>query len=356
MTSKKQIKDTFFDLIKIDSVSGEETKVAFYIKRYLKRIGVDASQDKFGNVIARLDGYGEFLALCAHMDTVEPGRGIEPVVKNDIVRSKGETILGADDKASITEILEAVKYLKIKNIKHRPIELIFTCGEEKYFAGSINLNYKKISSKDLIVLDHSMPPGAIIMKSPFIYNFEIKIKGKSAHAGDVPEKGVNAIKVTGDAISELKIGRINKTTTLNIGEIKGGIGINTVPEEVYIKGEVRAYNQDSALRQIDLVSKAFKKSSRKHKARYYFKSSLKCPGYRHLRTNSLIKEIVLVNKELGINSKFIDNAASDANIFNKKGLNSVVISKGGSNPHSIRESIKITHMQKMISFLVEICT
>ena len=85
MLTKKNLINTFFELIRIDSPSGEEAKVAAYIIKYLKKLKVKASRDKYGNVIARVPGVGEPLLLCAHMDTVEPGRGIEPVMKKDVI-------------------------------------------------------------------------------------------------------------------------------------------------------------------------------------------------------------------------------------------------------------------------------
>jgi len=353
MINKKQITKTFLDLVAIDSLSGKEAKVATYIIRYLKKLKIKVNRDRYKNVIARLDGVGEPIILSAHMDTVGPGRGIKPVVKKNIIKSDGSTILGADDKAAIAEILEAVKYLKQKGLKHRPLELVFTREEESDFSGALNLDYKKLKAKDVLVLDYSLPPGAIVLKSPFIYIFDIKVKGRAAHAGDSPEKGINAIKVAGDAIADLKIGRINKSLVTNIAIVKGGTARNTVPDLLEIKGEVRAFNQETALRQVDIISKAFKKSVRKHKAKLTFKTKLDCHGYVHKRSNHLVKEIVLASKELRIKNVYLSQGVSDANVFNRKGMNAVVISKGGRNPHTTKENIKISEMQTVTKFLVE---
>ena len=60
------------------------------------------------------------------MDTVEPGRGIIPVVEKDIIKSKTDTILGGDCKAGLTGILEALDSLNEENYEFKNLVLIFT--------------------------------------------------------------------------------------------------------------------------------------------------------------------------------------------------------------------------------------
>jgi tripeptide aminopeptidase len=357
MISKLQITKTFIDLVTIDSLSGKEAKVATYIVKYLKNLKIKVVRDKYKNVLATIPGIGEPLLLCAHMDTVEPGRGIKPIVKNNIIKSDGTTVLGGDDKAGITEILEAVKYLKQKKISHRALELIFTREEETTFAGSLNLNYKKIKSKEALILDLARIPGNITMASPFIYIIDIKVKGRAAHAGSFPEKGINAISVASSAIAELKIGRINKSTTSNIGTIKGGVIRNGVPELVTIRAEVRSFKQESALKQVDIINKAFKKAIRRYKAKLVFKVKLDCHGYSHLRNNKLVKQIAETNKLVKVKTSYIKSGGvSDANVFMMKNINTVDIAIGGKNIHSTKESIKISEMQTIIEFLIAFCS
>src|SRR5207247_2462323 len=94
-----------------------------------------------GNVIARRAGGGRGAAwtpllLCAHMDTVQPGYGIDPQQHDGIIRSNGTTILGADDKAGITAILEALRVTHDSGQDSRPVEVVFTVEEETGLAGS----------------------------------------------------------------------------------------------------------------------------------------------------------------------------------------------------------------------------
>ena len=85
------------------------------------------------------------ILLTAHMDTVEPGRGISPFVADGIIQSSGETILGADNKAGIAAILEAV--LSLEGMPENSLELVFTKSEEVGNLGAVNLDYSLLKSK-----------------------------------------------------------------------------------------------------------------------------------------------------------------------------------------------------------------
>lgn len=354
MIIKKQVLKTFIQLVTIDSPSGEEKKVGDYIVRYLKKIKIKAVRDSYGNLIAKVPGTGAPLLLSAHMDTVEPGKGIKPMVKGNIIKTNGTTILGADDKAGITGILEAASYLKKKKIKHRPLELIFTREEEVGLKGAANLNYKKVKAKEGLVIDSDKPLGHITLAAPFIYKIDIRIKGRGAHAGAEPEKGINAIQIAAKAMSEFKIGRINKSTTNNIGVIQGGSVVNSVPAEVTIKAEARSHDIKLAQEQVDIMNKAFKKHVRRFKARLYFKAKLECYGYKHLRNDSFIKTIAQVNKRLGNKVVYYaSGGAGDANVMAGKKIKAVVISYGGANCHTTKEIARISELVKATKFLVE---
>ena len=88
-------------------------------------------RDGFGNVIGRVPGRGDrAMLLNAHLDVMQPCRGIKPVVKGDTVWSDGTTILGADDRAGVAVILEVIETLRDRPGEHVPLEIVFTLGEE----------------------------------------------------------------------------------------------------------------------------------------------------------------------------------------------------------------------------------
>ena len=110
MINRDRLVQTFLELVAIDSPSGDEDAIAAELEHRLQALGLEAVQDGAGNVIGRREGSGEAILLSAHMDTVEPGRGITPTWDGpDIIRSDGTTILGADNKAGCAVILEVIQ-------------------------------------------------------------------------------------------------------------------------------------------------------------------------------------------------------------------------------------------------------
>lgn len=111
MVNKNRLVKTFTDLVQIDSPSGDEDKIRKELTGRLKKLGALVEIDNYGNLIAHISGVGEPFLLNAHMDTVEPGRGIKPIVDGDVIKTDGSTILGGDPKAGVTAILEALTSL-----------------------------------------------------------------------------------------------------------------------------------------------------------------------------------------------------------------------------------------------------
>ncbi len=152
---------TFLDLVRIDSPTGCESDVASYAAAALRSAGLsvrmacDGSGAETGNVVAELRGTapGLTIVLSAHMDTVEPGRGVRPVVADGVVRSSGDTILGGDDKAGIAAILETVRRIDESGSAHPPIRVLLTVGEEMGLLGAKALDAADCTGDLCLVLD-----------------------------------------------------------------------------------------------------------------------------------------------------------------------------------------------------------
>lgn len=344
---------TFLDLIQIDSPSGYEKKVGEYILRYLKNYRIKASFDSYGNVIAKRTGIGKPFLLAAHMDTVEPGKGVKPVIKNGVIRSDGTTVLGADNKAGITAILEAVRYMHEHSLPYRSLEIVFTKEEETGVKGAINLDYSKVRSKEGVLLDACRPLGHIILAAPYIYTLDIHVKGKSAHSG-YPEKGVNAIMIASKTIRDLKIGYINKSTTNNIGVIHGGTAFNVVPEEVLVKAEIRSHTSQQIQKQLSLFRNAFRKYAKLYGGSVRFDIEKACHGFSYPKQLPIIQNIRRVNEKLGI-APFYETSrtGSDANVYASKNINVVNISYGGKDMHTTKESIRVQELERLTEFVIE---
>ncbi|MFC1617779.1 M20/M25/M40 family metallo-hydrolase [Patescibacteria group bacterium] len=354
MVNQKRLVQNFIKLVKIDSPSGEEALIIKEVSSQLKKLGVRAKVDKTGNVIGRLKGEGKkYFMLNAHLDTVEPGRGIKPVIRGSNIFSDGETILGADDKSGVAAILETLQVLKDNNIKHRPLEIVFTVEEETGTDGARGLDFSQMKSANGLTVDASTW-GQIVVGSPYIFVLDIKIKGKDAHASE-PQEGIDAIKVAAEAISKIKLGRLNKKTTANIGTIKGGVVRNGVAAEVVIQGEARSHDKRQGQDKVESMIKAFEDAAEKHGAILKMKSQLACSGYTYKKTDPFIKQIAKAMKKHKVPVDLsVSGGGSDVNEFCRRGINCVDIGAGYENCHSTREKMSVKRLVKLSEVILEL--
>ena len=148
MINQKRLLDCFLELVQIDSETGHEETIQPYLKDTFEKMGLHVIEDEASknnrlganNLICTLKSNISHqnvpkIYFTSHMDTVVPGKNIQPVVKEDgYVYSDGTTILGADDKAGLAAIIEAIKQIKESNLPHGQIQIIITVGEESGLA------------------------------------------------------------------------------------------------------------------------------------------------------------------------------------------------------------------------------
>ena len=121
----------FVDILSVDSYWGNEDRVVAILQPLLEDVGVVCSRDEIGNLIGKWPAKGKQsrpIMLNAHMDTVQPTPGMVPIVKDDAVYSDGSSVLGADDKAGVAAIVEAVLTVHDAGADHGPIELVLHSG------------------------------------------------------------------------------------------------------------------------------------------------------------------------------------------------------------------------------------
>jgi len=229
--NRQRLLTTFLRLAQVDSPSHAETNLAQLLTREFAELGWQVHADSSGNLIASLAGDSQRapLLFASHMDVVMPCLGVRPKVTDGVIHSSGETVLGADAKASIAAMLEAAAALPGN---HPPIEFVFTVGEEVGHLGAKALDISALKAEQAWVLDGLVPVGTIIIGAPTYYSFVAKVHGRAAHAGVEPERGISAIAVAAEAIAQLQWGRLDTTTTANIGTIRGGSVRNAVPAEL----------------------------------------------------------------------------------------------------------------------------
>ncbi len=372
MVNIERLAETFIQLVEIDSVSKEEGKIAVLIKDILESLGartfVDGAGEKIGsdtgNLIAKFKGNTQAppLLLNAHMDTVEPGRGVRAVLKDGVFTSDGTTILGADDKSAIAIIIEVVRILKEKDLPYGPLEFVFTVCEETGLLGAKHLDFGLITAAYGFSLDATDTEG-IVTRAPSANRLEFRIHGKDAHAGAAPEKGINAISLASKAIAPLEIGRIDHETTCNIGVIEGGTAINIVPNLVIVKGEVRSHDEDKLDRVTEKIVSSFKEVVENYKGPGAGDGlpRLELQVDTDFRRTCIPEDHAVVTlasraaENLG--KKMItkrSGGGADANVFFEKGIMTGVLGTGMRDMHTVRESVRLDDMVQTTELLLEI--
>jgi tripeptide aminopeptidase len=357
LINKKRLVASFIKYVKVDSLSKQEKKFSKILRAELSRLGIRMVEDNAakplkgdcGNLFGTLKGNvknAPRILLNAHIDTVVPGIGIKPVIRKGVIRSDGKTILGADNKAGVVAIMEVLRVIKEKKIPHGDIDVLFTVAEEIGLCGAKFIDKKFLKADFGLVLDGG-DIDKIINKAPSQDSIEVEIIGKAAHAGVHPEDGINAIKVAGIALSKMKLGRIDKETTSNIGIINGGLATNIVPDSVILKGEARSHNIKKMKGQVEHMRNAFNKACKSSKAKLKFKVT---PSYRAFEVSEKHKAIRLAKiaaNDIGIGPKIkATGGGSDANIFNSLGLPCIILGVGADNVHTNKENVAIKDLVK----------
>ncbi|MEJ2634236.1 MAG: M20/M25/M40 family metallo-hydrolase [Calditrichia bacterium] len=344
----------FMEMVGIPSESGNEAAMIDYLKKEFEKVGARAEKDSYGNLIASLPAKGctgkPAILLSCHADTVMPGKGIEPVLKDGVIRSGGETILGADDKAGITEMLEALRTAEI----HPPVEIAISRQEEVGLLGVKNLDYSKLSAKRGFLLDNDTLD-TIVIGGPSYFAIDVEIKGRSAHAGMEPEKGINAILAASKAIAALRLGRLDHETTANVGVIHGGIIRNGVPEKATFLAECRSLDHEKAQKLADEMESIIKTEAGSTGAKVDIKIDNLCRAVDIPEDSWTVEIARKALRKAGIEAKttFI-TGFTDASIYNNHGIEMAVVGIGARLEHSVDEHIHVSDMEKAVTMLLEI--
>lgn len=365
MVNRERLVNEFLELVSLDSLSKAEKQVAEALKNKFIEMGIEVIEDdagqkiggNTGNLIATVRGNKDVPAilLMAHMDTVIPGIGKKAIIEGDIIKSDGTTVLGGDDFGGIVSILEAIRVIRERNIEHGDIQVAFTIAEEIGLLGAKNLDYSKINAKFGFVMDSGGKIGTVAVTAPSQTKIDVVIKGKAAHAGMEPEKGVNAIQIAAEAISQMTLGRIDEETTANVGIINGGRATNVVCDNVEVRAEARSRNIEKLQMQTEHMKECFIKAAEKFGGIAEIQASVAYPPFNIAKDAKIISFLEKGAKEAGVDLVLeATGGGSDTNIINGKGIEAVDISVGMDKVHSVEERININDIIKATEFLIGI--
>jgi tripeptide aminopeptidase len=307
-----------------------------------------------GNLLARIPGPPDapMLLLCAHMDTVPITTPVKVVDRDGRLENEGEGILGADNKAAVAVIIEALRRLDSPPVG---IEVLFTTCEELSLAGAKAFDQSKLQSGFGFVFDHATPVGEVIVAAPSLYRIQADLHGQAAHAGLEPEKGRNAIAAAAAALSRIQFGRLDEKTTTNVGRIEGGTAINVVAERCSVELETRSVDEARAADVASGIVDAFTEAA----------SDLECDvetvieeqfrGYQHARTAPAVGLAAAALDACGVEPQFIrTGSAADANVFVNRGLPVVNMANGTQYAHQPNECVTVEALETMLGVVVEL--
>ena len=360
------IVENFIEMVKIDSESSSVKRFTEYLENIFGELGGKVYKDEKSikytktdapNLIIHFKGNTNSspVGLSAHVDTVVPGKGIEPVIKDGVISTTGDTILGSDDKSGIAAIYTALKNIIEKKQDMRECYVILTVSEEIGLLGAKYLDTDLIKGlENIIVFDAGGPFGEVVVSAPSQNSIFAVVKGKAAHAGVEPEKGINAIFAASCGISKLELGRIDEETTCNIGIINGGKATNIVPDKVILEGEVRS-RDDSKLEKVtqNMVS-TLKREVEKAGASITIDVVNEYKSYNIDENDPLIEDIRKSVEKTGIKMRTgSTGGGSDTNIHNAKGLKAVNMSTGMDKVHTTDENIRVEDLERLTVFIEE---
>jgi tripeptide aminopeptidase len=294
--------DRFLKYVKYDTQSSEESTsfpstekqkvLSEELVKELKEIGLeDAHMDEHGYVIATLPSNTDkdvpVIGFIAHVDTspAVTGENVNPIihrnyqggdiklpndpnqvieVKNnpelkemkgfDIITTDGTTLLGADNKAGVSEIMDAMNYfIQHPEVKHGTIKVCFTPDEE-VGRGTEKFDVKKFGAKYAYTVDGSAR-GEVESETFSADGVSIKIHGKNIHPGYAKGKMVNSIKVAAEFINNLPKDKLSPETTENREGYVHCVSLNGSEELTTMKFIIRDFDTPKLKEYEDFLKK-----------------------------------------------------------------------------------------------------
>lgn len=363
----------FKQLVPIANPSRGEATIRQFILTQVSQWGYNQTQvDDKGNLLVKIPGRQcppetETLLFCAHMDSVPPCQGIEPLEDildgRAIVRSAGQTILGADDKSGIAVLLALLEYLQGNpHVAHSPFDCLFTVEEEIGIFGAFAFDPSTTRATRAYALDGEGALGDIFVAGPTQNNMIFTCRGQAGHAGMAPNGAANAIMMAARLINQLPSGRLSPDTTANIGLIKGGLACNVIPDHVEIRAELRSHNRQT----FDQLKAQINETV--HQLDNTIKAD--CPvggvdvewiekyqGFRVADTAPVVNRAQQAANALGFEAPVLTmNIGSDAHALNAQGIPAVVLGMGFHRSHSVGEYIFVDELNQVFDWVLELLT
>src|SRR6476469_714870 len=357
---RRRLTDTFAALCAIPLVCGREGAMGARVRSELEALGFAVSEDdaaatlgtECGNLTARIPGRGErTVLLCAHLDTVPHEGIVEPVLVDGGWESAGDTILGADNKAAVAQLLALAHRVAVEG-SPLGLELVFTVSEERALAGAKAYDASQLTSELGFVFDHATPIGEVVVASPTYYRLDAEFRGQAAHAGIRPEDGRSAVPAASRAIATMELGRLDDETTANIASVHGGVeGTNVVPARCVVVGEARSLSDASAETVVATMVDQLYEAANDPQCQCDLDVDVQrlFAGYRQKTADAGVVAAETALRSLGYTPRrILTGGGSDANAFAAAGLSVTNIANGTERNHQSTERVSQAALEGML--------
>jgi tripeptide aminopeptidase len=358
----------------------------------LHTIGIlHAALDEHGYVYATLEGPegAPVIGLLAHMDVSPdaPGAGVEPLVHaaydggrielpregtvldpeempvlagkagHDIVTSSGDTLLGADDKAGVAEIMAAVAHLAANPELPRPTLRIGFTPDEEIGEGATLFDVERFGARCAYTLDGSQP-GELQDETFSAVEVSLIVHGVDIHPGWAAGKLVNAARLAGRILAELPADRLTPETTsgrdgfIHPYEVSGSAG------RAVVRAIVRDFDDDLLHEHVALLTRtATEVVAAEPRARLDIKVK---PQYLNMRRHIEAVPEVVERAEQAIRAEGLQvvrepiRGGTDGSNLSARGLPTPNLFTGGHEYHSVREWASVQDMASAAAVIVRL--
>ncbi len=358
----------------------------------LREIGLDDVElNEFGYVIATLPGTpgAPVIGLIAHVDTTpeSPGTGVSPIVHedyagepivlpgdpsqildpadepalaarvgHDIVTSDGTTLLGADDKAGVAEIMAAVAYLRGTSEPRATVRVAFTVDEE-VGRGADHFDVEAFGAEAAYTLDGS-GVGEVEIETFSARQLKVHIEGRGEHPGTAKGKLVNAVKLAADLVAALPRDTLSPETTEGREGFVHPSRIVASVEDAVVILIVRDHDDEEFERHTELVLQLAREiEEREPRARVTVDT---WDQYHNMRSVIEQHPRIVANAEEAIRRAGVEPVRSiirggtDGARLTAMGLPTPNLFTGGQKYHSRREWASVQDMATAAAMVVEL--
>lgn len=361
----------------------------------LKAIGIaDAHMDDFGYVYATIPPTTNkkvpVICFCAHVDTAPDcsGTGVKPLlhtnyqgqdivlpddtsqvlkmgeypylktqIGNDLITASGTTLLGADDKAGVAEIMDMANFLMThKEVKHGAIKILFTPDEE-VGKGTAKVDLKKLAADFGYTLDGG-DTGSLEDETFSADGVKVIIHGVIAHPGYAKGKMINALKIAGEILAALPKDRLSPESTDGKRGFIHPVRVEGIAEKCTIEFIIRDFETDGLKKKEDYLRTQIEERMRTYpKASFEF---IVTEQYRNMKeVLDLNPHVVDFAKEaiaragLALKMESI-RGGTDGSRLSFMGLPCPNLFAGEQGIHSKLEHISVQDMNKAVETMVHL--